>query len=99
MTLKTLMNAYRGWQEVEERRNREAFEVARWQAFVILSPNLKEKDRVKTSFPWEEKATDRPKLSPEQLQALSDKLDRAGEIPPEKLQKVTLADLQAVKTA
>lgn len=73
------MNAYRGWLEVEDRRSREAMERARWLGWMILSPNLPEKNRVKTIFPWEEKTYHRPQLTSEQIASLSEKMDRVAE--------------------
>ena len=91
MTLREIFNAHAGLIEFEEARERRAWERARWQAFVILYPNLKPRDRPDLNFAWEGKLVEKVELTAEQIRILSEKLDRAGSV---EQTPVSPADLQ-----
>ena len=57
MTLPLLGAAIKGWEEVEQRRTREAWEMTRWQACALLQPHMSKGKKLRPSdlirFPWE----------------------------------------------
>lgn len=57
--------ALTGWRECKEAEARESWERVRWQAMVLLSPQLKKGHKLKTSdiavFPWEKQVKEGPK--------------------------------------
>lgn len=59
MTLPMLAHAVQGWEDVEQRRAREAWERTRWHACALLQPHMKKGKKLRPSdlirFPWDAK--------------------------------------------
>jgi len=60
MTFEEFMWAAKGMNQLEEQRERQQWERARWSAVLALSPHAKKGQRIKPHdiaiFPWEKKA-------------------------------------------
>lgn len=91
------MAAYNGFLELEEDKGKSEMYRLRWQAMAILVPHMKK--AFDWSFDWEKSENERPKLTAQEMAALSAKLDAAGAIPSEQWKTVTAAELLAASNS
>jgi len=73
MTLEEFNQAVKGWNEVQENRERGEWERTRWLGVLVLQPHLRKGRKLKpkdlAEFPWEKpvKTNDKRRLSREEL--------------------------------